>query len=136
MRFVYSGGMAYWLLKTEPSTYSFADLQKEKTTTWTGVANPTAVKHLKAMRKGDVCLVYHTGGEKQVVGVATVVAASEAGEPGLKVGKALKRPVTLAEIKGDAAFAGYDLLRIGRLSVVPTPAEMYKRILDLSEEGV
>jgi predicted RNA-binding protein with PUA-like domain len=133
--------MAIWLLKTEPSTYSFADLQRDKSTAWTGVANATAQIHLRAMKKGDTCLIYHTGDEKQIVGTATVSKPAypdpTATNPklvavDLKAGKPLKIPVTLETIKSDKTFAAWDLLRIGRLSVVPTSEAIHARLLDLS----
>jgi predicted RNA-binding protein with PUA-like domain len=113
-----------WLVKTEPTTYSFADLEQEKTSRWTGVANPVAVKHLRAMREGDRVFVYHTGKEKRIVGIAEVSAAGE--EPQLRVRERVKRPVTLAEIKARKEFADFLLVRIGRLSVMPVSAEQWK----------
>lgn len=131
--------MAYWLLKTEPSEYSAADLQREKSTAWTGVANPTAVKHLRAMAKGDVVVIYHTGTERRCVALATVTdparddpSNSKSAIVELKFDAMLKTPVTLEQIKADPAFEGWDLLRIGRLSVVPTPDKMWNRLMSLS----
>jgi predicted RNA-binding protein with PUA-like domain len=127
-----------WLLKTEPSTYSFADLEREKVATWDGVSNPVALKHLGSMSAGDECFVYHTGDEKRIVGTARVVKGPypdpKATDPRLVVvdlapGKRLERPVTLAEIKADSRFAGWELVRIGRLSVMPVSAEQWKWIL-------
>jgi len=106
-----------WLIKTEPGAYSFADLEREGTTRWTGVSNPLAKKHLRAMRKGDLVFVYHTGKEKQIVGIAEVVGTGA--EPQLRVRERLKWPVTLAEIKACKAFNGFALVRMGRLSVMP-----------------
>lgn len=131
--------MATWLLKTEPSTYSFDDLVKHGTTVWDGVSNPVALKHLRSMKKGDGLLIYHTGNEKAVIGLAKVVSAPfpdpKAGDPRLVVveiaaGKKLKRPVTLQEIKADKAFAGFDLVRLPRLSVMPVPDALERRILE------
>jgi predicted RNA-binding protein with PUA-like domain len=136
--------MARWLLKTEPDTYSWDQLVKDKKTTWDGVANATALKHLRAMKKGDVALIYHTGDEKAAVGVAEVASGpypdpKEDDEKlvvvDLKAKKKLARPVTLAQIKADPAFAGWDLLRIGRLSVVPVPDTMWARIEELSSSS-
>jgi len=134
--------MARWLLKTEPSTYSFDQLVQDKKTTWDGVANATALQNIRAMKKGDVVLVYHTGNEKAAVGVAEV-ASDPYPDPtkkdeklvvvDLKPRRKLAKPVTLAQIKGDPAFAGWDLLRIGRLSVVAVPDTMWARIEALSE---
>ena len=135
--------MARWLLKTEPDTYNWDQLVRDKRTTWDGVANATALKHIRAMKKGDVALIYHTGDEKAAVGVAEVASApypdpNEDDEKlvvvDLKARKKLARPVTLAEIKADPTFAGWDLLRIGRLSVVPVPDIMWARIEELSSE--
>ncbi|MBP7678063.1 MAG: EVE domain-containing protein [Thermoanaerobaculia bacterium] len=121
-----------WLLKTEPSTYSFEDLVREKTTTWDGVTNAQARLHLRSMKKGDRLVVYHTGDVKAAVGRATVGAAPrpDPADPkgtvvDVKAGRALKKPVTLAEMKAAKVFAGSPLLTIGRLSVVPLTAEQY-----------
>jgi predicted RNA-binding protein with PUA-like domain len=116
-----------WLLKTEPSAYSYADLEREGRTTWDGVKNPVAVRNLRDMKAGEEALVYHTGDEKAVVGIARVVRAAypdPKGDPRLAVidieaAGRLGRPVTLGEIKAAAAFADSPLVRQGRLSVVP-----------------
>ena len=135
--------MAYWLLKTEPSTYSWDDLQREKKATWDGVANATALIHIRAMKKGDLALIYHTGDERQAVGVAEVTSAPypdpKENDPklavvDLKPKKKLVQPVSLDTIKADKTFQGWDLLRIGRLSVVPVPPAMWKRIEELSKK--
>ncbi len=133
--------MAYWLLKTEPGTYSFDDLVRDKKTTWNGVSNAAALKNMRAMATGDDLLIYHTGDEKQVVGTARVTKAAYP-DPAekderlvvidLKPGKRLAKPVTLATIKADKRFAGWDLIRIGRLSVVPTTAPQFEAILELA----
>ncbi|HYK82615.1 MAG TPA: EVE domain-containing protein [Gemmatimonadales bacterium] len=130
----------YWIVKTEPSTYSFEDLARQGTAVWDGVRNNLALKHLREMRPGDRVLVYHTGDEKAVVGVADV-ASEPYPDPkqrdakltvvDLKAGGRLPRSVTLAEIKGDAAFADLGLVRMGRLSVVPASAEQFNRLLKL-----
>jgi predicted RNA-binding protein with PUA-like domain len=136
--------MAYWLLKTEPSTYSWDDLVRDKTTTWDGVANATALKHIRSMKKGDLALVYHTGDVRAAVGIAEVKSAPYADPKedderlavvDLKPKKKLLKSVGLDVIKADKAFVGWDLLRIGRLSVVPVPEAMWERILKLSEES-
>jgi predicted RNA-binding protein with PUA-like domain len=119
----------HWLVKTEPSTYSFDDLQRDGTTTWDGVKNPVAMKHLRAMQPGDDVLFYHTGTEKAIVGLATVAAAGD--PPKLKSKRRLSRPVTLAEVKKDKAFADMALVRIGRLSVMPVAPAQYQRLLTL-----
>lgn len=134
--------MSYWILKTEPTTYGYDRLEKEKTAVWDGVANPVALKNLRAMEKGDELMIYHTGGEKSVIGTATVTREAypdpKANDPALvvielKVGKRLARPVTLAQIKADATFAEMALVRQGRLSVVPATPAQWKRLLALSE---
>src|SRR5207302_9444813 len=111
-----------YLLKTEPSTYSFADLEREGTTTWDGVNNPVARRNLAAMKKGDKLVIYHTGDEKAVVGTATVVSvdASDAKNPRveIKAGKPVT-PFALADIKAHKLFKDSPLVRQGRLSVVP-----------------
>jgi predicted RNA-binding protein with PUA-like domain len=133
--------VAYWLLKTEPDTYSWDDLAKDKKTTWDGVANALALKHMRTMKKGDLALVYHTGDERQAVGVAEIVSAPYADPKeddgklvvvDLKPKKKLAQPVGLDAIKADKAFAGFDLVRIGRLSVVPVPEAMWRRIEELA----
>jgi|SRR5882672_4328802 len=124
----------YWLVKTEPSTYSFDDLKREGIATWDGVKNPVAIKHLRAMQPGDEVLVYHTGKEKAVIGTATVVAAGD--PPKLKAKDRLVRAVTLAEIKQDKTFADSPLVRIGRLSVMPVAAAQYHKLLKLGGAGV
>jgi predicted RNA-binding protein with PUA-like domain len=120
--------MAY-LLKTEPSVYSFSDLQREGTTVWDGVTNPVALKYLRGMKAGDRLILYHTGDEKTAVGTATVVSvdAGDAKNPLVKIkaGKPLAKPVTLAEIKAKKLFADSPLVRQGRLSVVPLTADQY-----------
>jgi predicted RNA-binding protein with PUA-like domain len=129
-----------WLLKTEPSTYSWSQLVAEKKATWDGVSNALALKHLREMKKGDLVLFYHTGDEKQVVGIAEVTKAAYPDPKAadaklvvvdLKPKRAMKVAVKLETIKKDPALAGWDLLRISRLSVVPTPEAMFKRIEEL-----
>lgn len=119
-----------YLLKTEPSTYSFADLQREKTTVWDGVSNPVALKNLRGMKPGERLVIYHTGDEKSAVGTANVVSvdASDDRNPQvkIKVGKALAKPVTLAEAKASDVFSESPLVRQGRLSVVPLNERQYK----------
>jgi len=119
-----------YLLKTEPSTYSFADLQREKTTIWDGVTNPVALKNLRGMKPGERLIIYHTGDEKRAVGTATVVSvdSSDAKNPQvkIKVGEAIETPVTLAEAKANKLFADSPLARQGRLSVVPLTESQYR----------
>jgi predicted RNA-binding protein with PUA-like domain len=119
-----------YLLKTEPSTYSFADLQRDKTTVWDGVANPVALKNLRGMKPGERLIIYHTGDEKSAVGTASVVSvdASDVKNPQvkIKVGRANAKPVTLAEAKANSLFAESPLARQGRLSVVPLNEAQFK----------
>ena len=133
--------MARFLVKTEPSTYSFPDLQRDKRTVWDGVSNPVALKHLATIRKGDTVVVYHTGDEKQAVGLA--VAASDAyPDPKLKdpkrpvvdlaADKLLPKPVTLAQVKADALLKTSDLARLPRLSVMPLSEAQFKRLLTMA----
>ena len=129
--------MAYWLLKTEPSTYSWNDLVKAKRAVWDGVKNPTALRNLREMKVGDQAFIYHTGDEKAIIGIAKVVKAAypdpKAGDDSLVVVdlepvKALKAPVTLASIKADKQFAAWALVRISRLSVMPVTPEHWKAL--------
>jgi len=119
-----------YLLKTEPTVYSFADLEGEKVTIWDGVTNPVAVKHLREMKPGERLVIYETGDHKSAMGTASVVSvdASDPKTPQvkIKVGKRLGTPVTLAEVKADKRFADSPLVRQGRLSVVPLSKEQYK----------
>ena len=119
-----------YLLKTEPSTYSFADLQREKQTTWDGVSNPVALKNLARMKPGDRLVIYHTGDEKSAVGTASVVSVdtSDASNPQVKIkaGKLIAKPVTLAQAKASPLFSESPLARQGRLSVVPLNEAQYK----------
>jgi predicted RNA-binding protein with PUA-like domain len=121
-----------YLLKTEPSAYSFVDLVRDKETVWDGVHNPVALKNLRGMKPGDRLVIYETGERKSAVGTAAVVSVdtSDPKEPGVKIkaGKALEKPVTLAEIKANKLFADSPLVRQGRLSVVPLSGEQFKAI--------
>jgi predicted RNA-binding protein with PUA-like domain len=122
-----------YLLKTEPTVYSFADLQRDKQTIWDGVTNPAAVKHLREMKPGEGLIIYHTGDEKVAVGTATVVSVdpSDPKTPLVKieVGSALAKPKTLTEIKAQKLFADSPLVRQGRLSVVPLTAGQWKWVV-------
>ena len=119
-----------YLLKTEPSEYSFADLQRDKVTVWDGVSNPTAVKNLREMQPGARLIIYETGDRKSAVGTATVVSvdASDPKNPAveIKAGKPIAKPVTLEQIKSNKLFKDSPLVRIGRLSVVPLTEAQYK----------
>lgn len=121
-----------YLLKTEPTVYSFADLQRDKITIWDGVTNPVAVKNLRGMKPGDHLVIYHTGDEKSAAGNATVVSvdAPDPKNPQVKInaGKPLAKPVTLAEMKANKLFADSPLVRQGRLSVVPLTDAQFKFI--------
>jgi len=121
-----------YLLKTEPTVYSFADLQRENTTIWDGVANPVALKNLRSMKPGDQLVIYHTGDEKSAVGTATVVSVdtSDVKNPQVKIkaGKPLAKPITLAEVKANKLFADSPLVRQGRLSVVPLTDAQYRHL--------
>jgi predicted RNA-binding protein with PUA-like domain len=122
----------FYLLKTEPSVYSFADLQREQTTIWDGVTNPVALKNLRGMKPGDQLVIYHTGDEKSAVGTASVVSVETADPKNpqikIKVGKAIAKPVTLAEMKANKLFADSPLVHQGRLSVVPLTGAQHKFI--------
>jgi predicted RNA-binding protein with PUA-like domain len=120
----------YYLLKTEPSEYSFADLERDHETIWDGVSNPVALRNLREMPASARLVIYHTGDEKRVVGTASVVSvdASDPKNPRvrIKAEKPLARPVTLAEIKANKAFADSPLVRQGRLSIVPLSEAQYR----------
>jgi predicted RNA-binding protein with PUA-like domain len=126
-----------WLIKEEPTHYSFDDLLRDGRTVWSGVRNPVAQKHLQSMKKGDLIFFYHTGDEKAVVGIAKA-GGEPYPDPADKAGKfhaidvvpvkKLKSPVTLAAVKADKAFASFPLVRISRLSVMPVTDDEWKRI--------
>jgi predicted RNA-binding protein with PUA-like domain len=119
-----------YLLKTEPSTYSFADLQRDQSTIWDGVTNPVALRNLREMKPGDRLVIYHTGDEKSGVGNASVVSVdtADARNPQVKIklGKAIAKPKSLAEMKANKLFADSPLVRQGRLSVVPLTTAQYE----------
>jgi predicted RNA-binding protein with PUA-like domain len=121
-----------YLLKTEPSAYSFADLQRDKATVWDGVHNPVALRNLGEMKPGTRLVFYHTGDEKAAVGTATVLSVdiSDPKNPAVKIqaGKPIAKPVSLAQIKSNKLFADSPLVRQGRLSVVPLTAAQYKAL--------
>lgn len=122
----------HYLLKTEPSEYSFADLERDSETVWDGVSNPVAVRHLREMKPGAQLVIYETGERKSAVGTATAVSvdASDPKNPAVKIkaGKPLAKPVSLAEIKAKKLFADSPLVRMGRLSVVPLTPAQYKNL--------
>jgi predicted RNA-binding protein with PUA-like domain len=118
-----------WLFKEEPSHYSFADLMKDGSTLWEGVANPVARKHLRATKAGDRVLYYHTGRERAIVGEMRVLekpSAEDATVVKVAPVRAWPKPVTLEQIKADPCFAGWELVRLPRLSVMPVSAEHWK----------
>lgn len=134
--------MSLWLLKSEPGTYSFSDLLREGTACWDGISAPAALSHLRAMRKGDEALIYHSGDERAIVGIARVVSDPYP-DPKLLDPKrvvidlvpvrALSQPVPLARIKADTRFADLGLVRISRLSVMPVPRPQWDALLELSK---
>ena len=136
--------MPYWLVKEEPSNYSFEQFRKDGRTQWTGVKNPLAQKHLRAIRTGDSVFYYHTGDVKAVVGIAKAVGDAYP-DPADASGKsftvdlvpvnALEAPVTLASIKGDPSFGDFALVRMPRLSVMPVTDEQWGRILRMAGES-
>ena len=130
--------MAYWLLKTEPSDYAYADLEADQETLWDGVGNNLALKHLRQIRRGDEALIYHTGKERMVVGIAEVTSDPfpdpERDNPRLvvvevKPRRKLAKPIPLAEIKADPALKDFDLVRLPRLSVMPVNEAVWNRLL-------
>ena len=136
-----SADKSYWLVKSEPDSYSWEDFVRDGRTAWTGVRNFAARQHLNAMRRGDRVLFYESGGPKAVVGTAEVTRTafpdSTADEPGwvaveLKAGTALEKPVPLAAIKAEPALAKMALLRISRLSVQPVTSDEFNRILKMA----
>ena len=131
----------YWLVKQEPSTYSYDKLEKEKKTVWDGVHNNLALKHLSSMKRGDQALFYHTGNEKQAVGIIEITKVPYPNPKednkkfvvvDVKPVARLKRPVTLDEIKKDSTFKNWELLRISRLSVMPVPQKLWDTIIKKS----
>ena len=131
--------MPYWLLKTEPEAYRFDDLEREGTTRWDGIRNPTALGHIRTMKRGDKAVIYHTGGERRAVGLATITtgpyADPEAGDAAgklvvadVRVERRLSEPVALSTLKAHPAFTASPLIRISRLSVVPLTEEQYRVI--------
>jgi predicted RNA-binding protein with PUA-like domain len=131
----------YWILKTDADTYPFDRLVSERRAVWDGVSNALALKHIRSMAKGDHAFIYHSGDEKALVGLARIVSDPypdpKGDDPKLAVvdveaGDRLPRPVTLAAIKADPAFAELGLVRMSRLSVVPVPADQWQRLLSLA----
>jgi predicted RNA-binding protein with PUA-like domain len=131
----------YWILKTDADTYPFDQLVSERRAVWDGVSNALALKHIRSMARGDQAFIYHSGDERALVGLARIVSDPypdpKSDDPRLAVvdveaGDGLAHPVTLATIKADPAFAQLGLVRMSRLSVVPVPADQWKRLLSLA----
>jgi predicted RNA-binding protein with PUA-like domain len=131
----------HWLLKTEPTVYSFDDLLRQEREVWDGITNALALKHLRSARRGDLALIYHTGRERSAIGIARILGESypdpKRGDPALHVieiepVKALARPVSLEAMKGNPQLKGFDLLRLPRLSFVPVSPAHWDVILKMS----
>jgi predicted RNA-binding protein with PUA-like domain len=129
----------HWILKTDADTYPFDQLVRERRAVWDGVSNALALKHIRGMAKGDHAFIYHSGDEKALVGLARIASDPypDPKDPKLTVvdveaGDRLPRPVTLTEVKADAAFADLGLVRMSRLSVIPVPADQWKRLLAMA----
>ena len=130
--------MAFWLLKTEPSSYAYSDLVRERKTVWDGVSNNLALKYIRQIRKGDLALIYHTGAEKAVVGIATVISDPypdpEQTNPRLvvvdiKPKRKLIREISLAEVKSNSKLKNFDLVRLPRLSVMPVEEKVWEELV-------
>jgi predicted RNA-binding protein with PUA-like domain len=135
--------MNYWLVKQEPTTYSYDVLEKDEKTAWDGVHNNLALKHIRSMKKGDMAFFYHTGDEKQVVGIIQIITNPYPNPKeddkrfvvmDVKPLSRLKRPVTLDEIKKDNKFKEWELLNISRLSVMPVPKNLWDEIIKKSKD--
>jgi predicted RNA-binding protein with PUA-like domain len=134
--------MAYWLLKTEPENYSYFDLERDGSTIWDGVNNALALKHIRTMLIGDLALIYHTGKERQIIGVAEIITQPYT-DPAvsdnkrvvvdLRAVERVQQPVTLAQIKQDEKFTDFDLVRLPRLSVVPVSQVFWQHLMDLTK---
>ena len=131
-----------WLLKTEPNEYSYADLEKENTAVWDGVKNGLALKNMRAMLRGEEVFIYHTGKERRIMGISQVVSTAYP-DPKLnevkrlvidiRAVRKLAEPITLAQIKQDEQFTGFDLLRLPRLSIVPVLPQHWQRLLEMTK---
>ncbi|HEY3226722.1 MAG TPA: EVE domain-containing protein [Planctomycetota bacterium] len=121
-----------WLFKTEPSDYSFDDLVREGRTRWEGVRNPTALKNLRGVRKGDSVMIYHTGGVRAVVGLARAASDAQGDAVDLVPDRLLARPVTLGEVRKNSKLRTLDLVRITRLSVMPVPEPLWTELMRMS----
>ena len=132
----------YWILKTDADTYAFDQLARERRAVWDGVSNALALKHIRSMRKGDHAFIYHSGDDKALVGLARIVSDPypDPKDPKLVVvdveaGERLPRPVPLSAVKADPAFADLGLVRMSRLSVIPVPEALWKRLLEMGGAG-
>ena len=131
-----------WLLKTEPNEYSYTDLEKENTAVWDGVKNGLALKNMRAMLRGEEVFIYHTGKERRIMGISQVVSTAYP-DPKLnevkrlvidiRAVRKLAEPITLAQIKQDEQFTGFDLLRLPRLSIVPVLPQHWQRLLEMTK---
>jgi len=136
--------LAYWLLKTEPGTYSYQDLERDRQTVWDGVKNNLALKNIRSMKKGDLTLIYHTGDEKAIVGIAEV-SSDPMPDPGkadprlvvirLKPKEKLRRAVPLSEVRGVKEFGDFALVRLPRLSVMPVDTRQWTLLLAMAKQG-
>ncbi len=124
-----------YLFKTEPTAYSLAQLEKDGSTVWDGVKNPLALKHLRAVKKGEEIFIYHTGDEKSIIGIARAVEDAKEESVKITFQSQLKQPVTLAQIKANPVFKDFALVRMSRLSVMPVPLELWRAILKIAKES-
>ncbi len=134
--------MNLWLLKEEPTQYSFADLERDGETEWSGVSNALALKHLRQCVAGDRAFFYHTGKEKAIIGIMEVTAPAKPQDQAIKdvrvmlrLVKRLKNPVTLAQVKADKSLTGWALAKMPRLSVMPVTAAQWRRVVELSAKS-
>lgn len=134
--------MNYWLLKQEPSVYNFDTLEKDEKTVWDGVHNNLALKHMRNMKKGDKAIFYHTGNERQAIGVVNIITNPHPNPKesdkrfivfDVKISRRFKRPVTLDEIKNDSKFKDWELVRNSRLSAMPVPKMLWDDIVNKSK---
>ena len=133
--------MAFWLLKTEPSVYSYSDLERDKKTCWDGVTSPAGLFHIRMIKKGDIAFIYHTGDEKQVVGICEIVSNpypdTKEKNPKIvvfdvKPKRRLNKTVTLVQLKADKRFKDSRIVNEGRLSVQPMPENLWNEILKMA----
>lgn len=136
--------MAFWILKTDADVYPFAQLERERRAVWDGVTNALALKHIRSMAPGDAALIYHSNVGKEIVGLARITSAPYPDPKGkdpklvvvdLEADRRLSKPVALAAVKADPAFSDLGLVRMSRLSVIPVPAEQWKKLLQMGGLG-